>query len=171
MESALFSSRTVLSDLSVIFIPSAGNASGAPGRTRLASELGAADRQTNSSALGQPLDDASPVQPEVSRIWSLLFSKTEPPPIAPLSMKPLITGRLTYFEASHFELTYAGDASTGSAAVGEGAYYLVERRKLSAVHGALVVAVKTPKLRGSALSKHTVPLILRELQVLTHSPL
>lgn len=47
----------------------------------------------------------------------------------------------------------------------------MEKRTLSSVHGSIVVAVKTPKIRGLTPSRHVASLILRELQVLTHAPL
>ena len=170
VESALFSSRTVLSDLSDVFSPSKPISS-ATEEGGESSDNGAPRLQPNSSTSAQATDDSRSVQPEVSRIWSLLFSKTEPTPIAPLSIAPLTPGKLASFTASHFELVHEGDRSTTSERVGEGACYLVEKRTLSSVHGSLVVAVKTPKLRGSTPSRQVASLILRELQVLTHSPL
>lgn len=170
LESALFSSRTVLSDLSDVFSPS-NPLSSAAEEGKDSFDNAVPYRQAKSSTSGRAPDDASSVQPEVSRIWSLLFSKTDPTPIAPLSIAPLTPGKLASFTASHFELVHERHMSTSSERVGEGACYLVEKRTLSSVHGSLVVAIKTPKLRGSTPSRQVASLILRELQVLTHTPL
>ena len=158
LQSIIFSSRTVLSDLSTL-LGSSVEATLADGNSACADQSTGADHQAGSS----PLQD-------IPRIWSLLFEKTEPTPTLPLGPLRLVPGKLIYFKASHFELIRSGD-STDSPRVGEGACYIVEKRRLSALHGGSVIAVKTPKLRRLASSDLVASLVLRELQILTHPPL
>lgn len=162
LQSLVFSSRTVLSDLSSLLDPSEG-ATLADGDATPASQRSAADHHVK-------LTGESSSVPDVSHIWSLLFAKTEPSPALPLALSPVVPGKLTHFKASHFELIPGGDL-TASPKIGEGACYLVEKRRLSAIHGGKVIALKTPKLRPSTQSKHVASTVLRELKILTHPPL
>ena len=159
LQSIIFSSRTVLSDLSTLLGSSEGTTL-ADGNSACTDQSTGADHQAGSS----------PSLQNIPRIWSLLFEKTEPTPTLPLGPLRLVPGKLIYFKASHFELIRSKD-STDSPRVGEGACYIVEKRRLSALHGGSVIAVKTPKLRGSASSNLAASLVLRELQILTHPPL
>ncbi|KAF1828903.1 kinase-like protein [Decorospora gaudefroyi] len=152
LDSAVFSSRTVLSgfsDRSVLSGLSDAAWSG-PAAPRVPSAAGDNDA--------------------VARIWAFLFSRTERPPIVPLSTASVVPGKLFHYKASHFGL------GTAHAHLGEGACYRVDKRELSPTQGGFVVAVKTPKLQASASvssqqQAHAASLILRELQVLTYPPL
>lgn len=165
-ESASFSSRSALSDFSDRSVLS--------GVLELGADV-APDPYSSRHLDAVVSASAAPADP-ASHIWGFLFSKTEAPPIVPISSTTVIPGRLLYFKPSHFtlhsEFAERVADTTKKTRLGEGACYLVDRQRLSSVQGGLLVAVKTPKLRGSTAQQqtHVASLILRELQVLTHPP-